>query len=174
MRSSRRVSIQVEAIESRALLSAIAPVQAHPAAEVAPQIYPPPLLLTGHVRGGGFVRHDIPDAGSMYVLQGTGRVGPMGRVSAQGVFQTTSLAGQPIGNLTLTNRFGQVELQLTGRTGTPSSGLPEEWEFTVTRATGQYAGLEGTGGNLELHVRWAPDGSLSFRMDINPVIILAR
>jgi hypothetical protein len=174
MRASRRASIQVEAIESRALLSAIGPGPAHAAAEVAPQIYPPPLLLTGQVRGGGFARHDIPDAGSVYFLQGTGRVGPMGRVSAQGVFETTSFAGQPIGHLVLTDRHGQVELQLIGRPATSPSDLPQEWNFTVTRATGQYDHLEGTGGKLELHVGWAPNGSLAFRMEINPVVILAR
>ncbi len=171
MRVSRHVSIQVEGFESRTLLSTAAAAPA----EVVPQIYPPPVLLNGGVRGGVLIRHGIPDAGDMYVFRGSGRVGPRGPVSAQGVIQSTSLTGDPIGSLTLSNRFGRVELRLDIRSQISSGGLPNAVSFVVARATGQFARFQGTDGVIELHTgKPGRGGVAAFEMMINPVMIQAR
>ncbi len=175
MRTTRRASIQVEPIESRSLLSTVAPMPQAVAGEISTRIFPPPLLLTGEVRGTASVHRGIPDVGNMYQLRGTGRVGPMGQVSARGFIQTTSLTGQPIGTVTLSNRFGMVEMKITGRPFTNSASSFEEFRFAVTRATGRYAGLGGTDGFIELAVgRAGRGGQAYFRMGINPVILFSR
>jgi hypothetical protein len=160
MRTSQRFSPRVEGVESRALLSG--------GADVAPMIFPPPVLVRGHAHGSVVVFPSIPDVGTRYVLSGTGDVSPMRRVAVRGSIQTSSFAGQPGGTVTLANRFGGVELRITGRAGPEGS---DAYQFEVASATGRFAYLKGTGGVLELT---APDEPRRgrFRMDINPFVIL--
>jgi len=160
MRTFRRFSPQVEGVESRALLSG--------GASVAPMIFPPPVLVRGQARGAVVVFPSIPDVGTRYALSGVGDMSPMGRVSVRGSIQTTSFAGQPTGTVTLANRFGSVELRVTGRTGQDGSNA---YQFEVASATGRFAHLNGTGGVLELTAPNAP-GRGRFRMDINRFVIL--
>lgn len=163
MRTSRRYSPRVEGIESRALLSG--------GAAVAPMIFPPPVLVSGHAQGGVVVSPDIPDVGTRYDLSGVGRMSPMGHVSVKGSIQTTSIAGRPLGTVTLANRFGSVELRITGQAG-PSDSRSSAYEFTVDSATGRFKNLMGTGGTLELNVPHHV-GRGRFTMDINRFIILS-
>lgn len=175
MRATRQASLQVEPIEARVLLSTAASVRHAAAAEVSPLIYPPPLLVTGEARGMALVRRGVPDVGDHYTLRGTGRVGPLGLVNVQGTIQTTSLNGQPIGSVTLSNRYGVVEMRITGRAGANGGAQPGSFNFEVTRATGRHANLAGTGGVIELAVGNAGrNGLANFRMGINPVVILSR
>lgn len=175
MRRIRRATFRVEPVEPRHLLSTLAPVPPAVAGEVSTRIFPPPLLLTGEVRGTAWVRRGIPDVGTLYMLSGAGRVSPLGQVNAQGFIQTTSLTGQPLGTVTLSNRFGAVQLRVTGRPPTAGMTAPEVFTFEVTRATGQFARLAGTGGVMELAVgRVGRSGLATFRLGINPVIILSR
>ncbi len=168
MRTTRRARIQVEPIESRNLLSTFAQIPRAVAGVVSPQIAPPPLMITGQVRGTASVRHGLPDAGDMYTLRGKGRVEPLGQVNARGFLQTTSLTGRPIGTVTLSNRFGMVEMNITGRPTTNDATSPGVFNFQVSRATGRFARLGGTGGFIELVVgRTGRGGSASFRMDVN-------
>lgn len=172
MRTSRRVAPHVEGIESRVLLSTVAPSVAAPPV-VAPTIYPPPLLVTGQARGLALVRTGVPDVGNQYLLQGIGAVSPMGRVFVDASIQTSSFTGEPIGQVTITNALGSVELAITGRTP-GSSGGSETFQFVVKTATGPYANLEGTGGVLELTIHPAgTDGWATFAMAINPIIIMS-
>lgn len=175
MRTHRRVSPLVEAVEPRHLLSTVAPAApAATAPQVAPLIFPAPLLLTGQVRGIALVRAGLPDAGDQYTLRGAGRVGPVGMVNLRGLVQTTSIAGQPTGVVRLSDRSGVAELRITG-SPTPSDATPATvFDFEVTRATGRFARLIGTGGVLELTMgRPGRAGFASFRLGINPVVILA-
>jgi len=176
MRPKRRASLQVEPMESRSLLSSVAPIPHAAAGEVSTRIFPTPLFIAGEVRGRALVQHGIPDVGDLYRLRGFGHVSPMGPVNAQGFIQTTSLTGRAIGTVTLSNRFGMVEMRINGRqtTNTPS---PEVYNFEVSRATGRYARLGGTGGFIELAVgRAGRGGQASFRMGINlnPVMLFSR
>lgn len=163
MRTSRRYSPRVEGIESRALLSG--------GGRVAPMIFPPPVLVSGHAQGSVVVFPSVPDVGTRYDVSGSGRMSPMGHVSVKGSIQTTSIAGRPLGTVTLANRFGSVELRITGQAG-PSDSKSSSFEFTVDSATGRFTNLLGTGGTLELN---APHrvGHGRFTMDINRFIILA-
>lgn len=175
MTKSRRASVQVEPIEPRRLLSSLAPATRAVAGEVSVRVFPPPLLLTGEVRGTAVVRRGIPDVGTMYTLRGSGRVGPMGQVNAQGFLQTTSLSGRPLGTVTLANRFGAVQMKVTGLPTTADGTTTQVFNFEVTRATGRYARLAGTGGVMELTAGRTGDGGLAnFRLGINPVVILSR
>ena len=92
---------------------------------------------------------------------------PDGRVSVRGSIQTTSFAGEPSGTVTLANRFGSVELRITGRSGPEGS----DYRFEVASATGRFANLKGTGGVLELTAPVEP-GRGRFRMEINQFVIL--
>jgi hypothetical protein len=161
MRTSRRATPRVEGIESRALLSG--------APAVAPMIFPPPVLVSGHAEGAALIFPDTPDVGTRYVLLGTGEVNEMGRVFVHGELQTSSFSGRPIGTVTLENEFGSVVLEITDR---PSPAVPDAFRFVVSSATGRFAHLEGTGGVLELRVSGA-GGTGTFEMDINPFIILS-
>ena len=175
MRSTRRATLHVEAVEPRHLLSTLAPPAPAPtAAHVSPLIVPAPLLLTGQVRGTALVRSGIPDAGDQYTLRGAGRVGPVGPVNLRGLVQSTSITGGPTGAVTLSNRFGSAELRVIGAP-TPSDATPAKvFDFEVTRATGRFARLLGTGGVLELATgRPGRAGYATFRLGINPVVIAA-
>jgi hypothetical protein len=175
MRRTRHASLHVEPVESRNLLGTLAPAPQAVAGEVSASTFPAGPLLTGEVRGTSLVRRGVPDAGDIYTLRGAGRVGPLGQVDARGVLQTTSLTGQPTGTVTLSNRFGVVEVRITGRPTTGGATSTETFNFEVTRATGRYARLGGTGGVIELAVgRTGSGGLANFRMGINPVDILAR
>ena len=166
-------------MESRNLLSTVAPnpgaVAVAVAGRISTQIYPPPFLLTGVVRGTASVQHGIPDVGDLYTLRGTGRVGPMGQVNARGHIQTTSLTGRPIGTVELSNRFGLVEMKITGRPTTNGATSPGVFNFQVTRATGHFVHLNRTGGVIEVAAgRTGRGGVATFHMDINPVVIQSR
>jgi hypothetical protein len=160
MRTSQRFSPGVEGVESRALLSG--------GADVAPMIFPPPVLVRGQAQGSVVVLPSVPDVGTRYVLSGAGNVSPMGRVSVRGSIQTSSFTGQPAGMVTLASRFGNVELRITGRAGPEDS---DAYRFEVASASGRFAHLKGTGGVLDLT---APDepGRGRFRMEINQFVIL--
>jgi hypothetical protein len=161
MRAPRRATPCVEGIESKALLSGV------PA--VAPMIFPPPVLVTGHAEGAALIYPDTPDAGTRYVLLGTGEMGEMGRVFVQGEIQTSSSSGRPIGTVTLESEFGSVVLEIMDR---PSPAVPDVFLFVVSSATGRFEHLEGAGGVLELRVN-AAGNTGTFEMDVNPFIILS-
>jgi hypothetical protein len=161
MRTSKRVTPQLEGFESRALLSGVAPV--------APMIYPPPLLVAGHTEGAALIQPSLPDVGTQYHLIGIGNVGPMGAVAVHGSLQTSSFSGRPMGKITLVNGLGSIELEITDRA---SPLTPDAYHFVVSSATGAYADQEGTDGVLELRVN-GKVGLGTFEMDINPYIPMA-
>jgi hypothetical protein len=154
----------MEWVELRALLSG--------AVAVAPLIYPPPVLVRGHAHGAAVVHPSVPDVGTLYDLRGTGKVAPMGNVSVHGTIQTTSFTGRPIGTLTISNGSGTVRLRITDRA---SPETPHSFRFTVTSATGAFTKLAGTGGVLDLKITpVGRSGAATFKMDINPIVILSR
>lgn len=177
MKTPRRARPEVGSFESRVLMSAAIPGPSTLAAEVSTKIYPPPLLLRGSLQGRATVRAGGPDVGEISIVQGSGRVGPMGQVAVRGTIQSTSIAGQAIGTLTLQNRFGRVDIRITGQSGpSPESSRarPQPFDFVVTRATGRYASLADTGGNLGLQLGKLQAGTRSFRMELNEFVILSR
>src|SRR4051794_13702159 len=100
MRTPRRARFELETFESRALMSVMIPDPTPLAGEVSTRIFPPPLLLRGNLQGRAAVRAGGPDVGNIHVVQGSGRVAPMGQVSVRGTIQSTSIAGNAIGTLT--------------------------------------------------------------------------
>lgn len=140
--------------------------------------------LSGGGRGDFTVGKLIPDAGTTYDLTGGARVGLLGQVSVSGSVHSTGFthSGRATGELTLTNGQGSVTLELTGPVQPGFAPLPEDFHFTVVRATGAYRGLK-VSGSLDLRldpIMWlhAPAGGAQplpgpwegggFRLTIHP------
>jgi hypothetical protein len=101
--SSRRWSLQIEALESRALL-ATAGVQT--------------LALSGEIRATYVLEHPGSPNGGALRIMGGGTVSPLGRFHASG---HTAL-GPGAGTLTLTNARGRLALRLKGTDFTIAGG----------------------------------------------------
>jgi hypothetical protein len=73
--------------------------------------------------------------------------------------------------VTLSNRDGVVELELTRTSWRPGTAHTALYQFRVTRATGRYAALMATGGIAELSLSRVPRrGTPTFTLNINPVL----
>jgi hypothetical protein len=108
---------------------------------VAAAVHPThhPMTLDGVVQGSVTFRGDV------HLLQGSGRVAPLGNGTANG-----SLAirlGEPTfydGELTLLNRSGSVTLRIKGIQGGPS-GPAAHLPYDILGGTGAYLGATGHG-----------------------------
>lgn len=102
--------------------------------------------VSGVVRGT-YTESSIPDAGSTTRLTGSGRFPGLGLSGLSGSLQSLGLiaTGHATGNITITNRFGKIHLDLTGPTQTGGSALPTHFTFTVTGGSGHYLHASGSG-----------------------------
>jgi hypothetical protein len=105
----------------------------------------PKPALKGTIQGS---YHTLPtvDGPITSALQGTGLVTPLGRVSASGYVWSSGYAAtsgiKAGGSVTLSNSKGSVTVSLTG----PGPSPTQLNQYTVTNATGAFAGLAGKTG----------------------------
>jgi hypothetical protein len=146
MRAGRRIALQVEEVEPRSLMSGVAMTAS----------------LAGHVQGPAAHRRGTPDEGLIYRLRGVGRLDALGPVRVAGEVNTSFLTGRFIGLMTLSNRFGKVEIEIKD-SYTPR----DDFDFVVRSASGRYSQLVGEGGVLDLGIHRLGNRA-RFEMDVNP------
>jgi hypothetical protein len=127
---------------------------------------PPPQqnALGGTATGTYALGPSLPTTGATYELDGTGTVGPLGKVTVSGFLQAAGYVspGHAGGVVTLSSAQGTAALQLSG-TSAGSSRLPAQFSFLLVSATGVYSHLSqgGTIG-LTLAARGPMGGSFAF------------
>jgi hypothetical protein len=122
---------QVEALEGRAV----------PAAGAAQP-------LAGGVSGTWTTEMTIPDTGGARRLTGFGTVVPLGDVAATGTVRTPGFIarGHTTVTVTLQDAAGSVTVRLVSVATQPGFGPPAAlYKYTITGATGAFAGLAGHG-----------------------------
>ncbi len=136
-----------EAVEPRSLLS----VGLAGAAAAGGTDTPVPahfLRLNGTFRGHYTASSPIPDVGTTYYPDGSGRVRGVGHAFVTGNLHSIGFIalGQAQGDLYLSGARGTITLHLTGaeQQGGPK-GLPDVFSFSVTGGTGKYSNIEDTG-----------------------------
>jgi hypothetical protein len=151
MRASRRVHLQVESLESLALLSGVAAVHAHGAEIAVASSSGAAITLQGSERGFVFARR-TPQA-TWYTMIASGRVTPLGINVASGFLHVLKgvSSGPPNGTLRLTTSTGSVTLQIPESVAVPA-GVPNPPApdvivdtYTITKGTGAFAGDTGKG-----------------------------
>jgi hypothetical protein len=145
-----RPRLRVEELESRTLLTGTS---------VAP------FALTGTAGGTYALGPSLPTTGTTYELDGTGTVGPLGKVAVSGSLQAARFIspGHAGGLVTLSSAHGTATLQLSGTALPGSSRLPAQFAFLLVSATGAYRQLSHSGtADLTLTARGRTGGSFTF------------
>jgi hypothetical protein len=148
MKRYRQQKPQIEDLEAKMLLNGSMPTApSHAASLVSPMATRQHLLLNGTITGTLMPQFMIPDIGTTFNLNGTGRIGPLGMVNAHGSFHATGFIfhGHATGDLTLSNGAGSVKLHLEGPTQPGFSPLPNSFQFTIESGTGRFGGATGSG-----------------------------
>jgi hypothetical protein len=146
-------SFAMEQLEGRALLSVVAPMDAHPMAASAM----PAVTATAHSPlAGAFNAHGTftkpfhnPDIGPTYDFTGGGRKTSLGKFKLTGHVQTPGFVnnGRSGGHLTLTTSRGTITLVLHGPPQPPGV-LPDSFTYAIRKGTGAYANSTGKGQML--------------------------
>jgi hypothetical protein len=142
MARPRRLALRVEPLEGRALLSGFAH-HAGAVAELNTKLKTVHLL--GTVRGtySATIFSGVP---INVVVNGSGRVLPLGPVAAIGVLSTVSQALTPgQANVVLGNQSGQVVLSLTSSSAPSSLTKPFKISFAIVQGFGAYSNYTGKG-----------------------------
>jgi hypothetical protein len=138
---------ELEAVESRALLSG----GAGGALSTAVPISPTPtqfILLNGTLRGHYHANPSIPDVGTTYVASGSGHVHDVGHAFVTGQLHSIGFIaeGHAQGDLYLSGARGTIALHLTGvQQQDGPKGLPDVFSFSVMGGTGKYIGVQDSG-----------------------------
>jgi hypothetical protein len=106
------------------------------------------LSLTGSVNGTYTVHQANPDTGPTYGFNASGKLKPLGGISAHGsVLSTGFIAnGHSTGTLKVTvNSGGALTLYLTGPSQWGMTPVPDVFNFRITAGTGRYRKATGTG-----------------------------
>jgi hypothetical protein len=147
MKASRRVRPNVEALGAKTLLSVSAAVMPVVRAAMVAAAGRRSSPLLGGVSGTTSAAVTIPDAGRTTTLTGSGKVGPLGSVSAEGQFHAVGFIAQGTaeGTLTLSNSRGSVTVRLVGPPRNGFSALPTSYRYTISQGTGHDKVLRGSG-----------------------------
>jgi hypothetical protein len=123
------------------------------------------IHLNGTLYGNYQVSALIPDAGSTYVLSGSGRVHGIGHASVTGEMHSLGFIaeGHAQGDVTLAGPRGTVSLHLTGVMQQGGfQGLPSVFSFSITGGTGKYRRVHESGrATLSLTPAQTSSGALS-------------
>jgi hypothetical protein len=106
------------------------------------------IRLHGTLRGQYQTNAPIPDAGTTYVLDGSGHIGGFGRASVTGAMHSLGFIaqGHAQGDLTLKGAGGTITLHLTALVQQAGfQPLPSAFSYDITGGTGRYAGAHGAG-----------------------------
>jgi hypothetical protein len=119
-----------------------------------------PLVLAGSLQGRYSFGTTVPDAGDTYTLSGSGRVGPLGKVTFSAEFGTPGFiaSGHTTGTLTLASPRGTITLGLLGPTQPGFSAPPTSFTYTIIGGTGAFAHAHGS-GHLTLTLTAQPTGT---------------
>jgi len=126
------------------LLLALVVIGSVSAARRVPPPPPPKPALKGSVQGN-YTHPPNVDGPITYLLQGAGTVNPLGKVTASGSITVKGFgpgAGSSGVSVTLADKKGTVTLGL----GAAGATFPAQFQYTVTGATGAFAGLKGSTG----------------------------
>jgi hypothetical protein len=129
----------VEGCETRTLLSASA-LRAMSAA-VAKASATEVVQLHGTMQGQYVQNTVIPDVGSVFGLNGSGRVNGFGKANVAGSLHSVGFIanGHAEGTLVLTGRRGTITLSLVGaEPQNGPAGLPKEFTFAINAGTGRF------------------------------------
>ncbi len=147
-------SFGLEQLEGRALFCAVAGADPAPVTAATALIASPQLtaavknLFPAAFNVAGKYTHPFgnPDAGSQYILNGSGKTATLGKFTLTGHVQTPGLIanGKASGRLILTTTHGVITLSLHGPPQTPGS-LPPSLSFFFVKGTGSYAHGAGKG-----------------------------
>jgi hypothetical protein len=158
--SVRRSPLSVEELGARVLPSATGlPLDAPPAetAAVTHHHHHHHHALEG--KGHGEYTNDWiqSGAGVTYHLRGCAELGAMARVQVQGCVHSVGFLaqGRAGGELTFSNDFGSVTIELEGPLQPGFSPLPHSFHYHVVQATGAYGSLKDQ-GTLQLTLQAAP------------------
>jgi hypothetical protein len=145
-------SFALENLESRALLSAAAPLGASPMMNMS-ALYAAARTTSTHspftapfnVPGTFTKALGNPDAGSQDQFIGAGKTKSLGKFTLTGHIQTPGFVahGKAAGQLVLTTAKGTITLSVSGPAA--SGSLPTMLNFTITKGTGAYAKSTGKG-----------------------------
>jgi hypothetical protein len=180
MRAPRNRQFQVEALESKTLLSVgvgrpdvLAAAEGR-AAQATPR---GGVAVAGTIRGQYVLVEDNrpADGPAVYQFTGSGQFGRLGRLDAAATLNVGGFVvpGTPDeGTLTLTGEQGTITVRLSGRNGGDPSGLPTRFQAIIQGGTGQFANVRGI-GTATLHP--APDadapesgGTFTLRLALRP------
>jgi hypothetical protein len=116
------------------------------------QLTTQPRDLAGQGCGTYTGKSLVVDAGPSYTLHGTAVLFRMGQVTVDGSVNGLGLiaSGYATGTLTLRNDDGTVTIELKGPKQTAFTPLPEDWQYSVTSATGDYNKVKGETGTVHL------------------------
>jgi len=106
------------------------------------------LFLTGIIEGTSRTEFPpIPDVGTSVVLKGSGRIRPLGNVSAGGSLHEAGfiLIGRDEGALTLSNTRGSVSIRFSRPFSAQGGGHSGPYHFVIVGGTGAYKGATGSG-----------------------------
>jgi hypothetical protein len=135
MRRTKRRSLQLERLESRALLATL-----HPVSQLSPTIQVLPLgnVLNGTTTGS-YVTVAANRLGNAVAINGAGSLGVLGNFRVFGVVGGIGGAYGQAGQIVLSDAAGTIVLQVAGQ---PSSG---PLHYTIVRGTGAFGHATGTG-----------------------------
>ena len=134
----------VEGLESRLTLSQVSASQAV-ASILAAQAHP--IKLEGSVHGTVSIRLLNPDVGGSFTITSHGTLKSLGTVSANGMAEGTGFIaqGRAEGSLTIRNSKGSFAVLLEGPIQPGFTGLPSNFQYTISGGTGAYKGATGIG-----------------------------
>ena len=134
----------VEQLEAVELLTGLTAISNPPAAAAAPIVsaIPIPIIvgLNGQTHGSYSSQVRIPDTGTIYDLQTTGKFHGYGQATVTGTLHTTGFTatGRAFGTLKVVLPQGTLTLTLTGPTQPGFSPLPNTFSFVISNGTGKF------------------------------------
>ncbi len=121
------------------------------------------LNTVGTFRGVFSMDSAVPDVGHTFHLTGAGNISSTTNVQLTGTLHSLGFiaSGNATGDITLTKGSDTAVLHLVGPVQAGFSPLPTNFQFTVTSATGVFAGLQD--GKAKLNIDNGTNGG--FRID---------
>jgi len=121
---------------------------------------PQPPPFEGTLKGNYALLAGPGDTGATYSLSAFGILQPPGPVQVAGSLHTPGFvrAGNAAGSLMVSGQTGTLTLAVQGPTQPGFSPPPQSLEFAITDATGQFAGMLGS-GSVTLRLTPAPGDS---------------
>jgi hypothetical protein len=167
-RTNRHVQLpQVEALEALTLLAGIpgtsaSALEARHLTAIHEQLQKAStLVLRGTIQGTYQRSFGIPDTGTPYTFQATGRITPLGQSAVTAQVRTTGFIanGMATGSMSIMAPHGTVNLALTGPTQPGFASLPSKMSYQIKGGTGPYRHAQGSGSIAITIVPDSPGGN---------------